>query len=98
MSYLSPEVIKSEYYKLEPDIWSLGCILYEIITLHKAFIGSNDFEVQEKIVNGNYDKNLLTAVSNCPKKLAEFVTTILNVNHKERPDIVTLNSKYIYFI
>ena len=93
MSYLSPEVIKSEYYKLEPDIWSLGCILYEIITLHKAFIGSNDFEVQEKIVNGNYDKNLLTAVS-----MAEFVTTILNVNHKERPDIVTLNSKYIYFI
>jgi NIMA (never in mitosis gene a)-related kinase len=35
--YASPEVWRDEPYTLKSDMWSLGCILYEMITLKPPF-------------------------------------------------------------
>ena len=35
--YLSPEICKQKPYNQKTDIWSLGCILYELATLKHAF-------------------------------------------------------------
>ncbi len=35
--YASPEVWKDELYDWRSDIWSLGCVLYEMITLKPPF-------------------------------------------------------------
>jgi serine/threonine protein kinase len=35
--YMSPEMIQREKYSYETDIWSAGCVLFEMITLRKAF-------------------------------------------------------------
>ena len=35
--YMAPEVINSEPYRAESDIWSLGVILYEICTGNRPF-------------------------------------------------------------
>eukprot|EP00931_Biecheleriopsis_adriatica_P091734 TRINITY_DN65614_c0_g1_i1.p1 TRINITY_DN65614_c0_g1~~TRINITY_DN65614_c0_g1_i1.p1 ORF type:complete len:531 (+),score=117.88 TRINITY_DN65614_c0_g1_i1:25-1593(+) len=35
--YMSPEVCSSEAYSYKADIWSLGCILYELCALKHAF-------------------------------------------------------------
>ena len=35
--YASPEVWRDEPYSGKSDIWSLGCVLYEIITLKPPF-------------------------------------------------------------
>lgn len=35
--YISPELCEGKPYNLKSDIWALGCILYEITTLKKAF-------------------------------------------------------------
>jgi NIMA (never in mitosis gene a)-related kinase len=37
LSYISPEQIEKSGYNSKTDVWSLGCILYEICTLDKAF-------------------------------------------------------------
>ena len=37
MLYDSPEIIKGENYSIKSDIWSLGCVLYELITKKKPF-------------------------------------------------------------
>ena len=36
---MSPEIIESEKYNSKTDVWSLGCILYEIIHLKVPFAG-----------------------------------------------------------
>jgi NIMA (never in mitosis gene a)-related kinase 1/4/5 len=48
--YLSPEVVLGQKYDYKSDIWMLGCVLYELITLRKPFEG-NFFEIVRKIVN-----------------------------------------------
>ena len=35
--YASPEIWNDEPYSYECDIWSLGCVLYEMCTLRKPF-------------------------------------------------------------
>ncbi len=38
-NYLSPELINNLGYLFKSDVWSAGCVLYEMITLKKAFSG-----------------------------------------------------------
>ncbi len=39
--YMSPEMYENKPYTTKSDIWALGCILYELCTLKRAFEGSN---------------------------------------------------------
>ena len=52
--YLSPEIIRSEGYNFKSDIWSLGCILYEMVTLRHAFDANSMKGLVLKILRGNY--------------------------------------------
>ena len=36
-SFKSPELFKGEKYSYNTDIWSLGCVVYELIFLKAAF-------------------------------------------------------------
>lgn len=38
-SYFSPEVIKGDKYDAKIDVWSFGCVIYELLTLTRAFLG-----------------------------------------------------------
>lgn len=40
-AYYSPEICVGKKYGAKSDIWSLGCVLYELLTLKKAFSGRN---------------------------------------------------------
>ena len=42
LHYMAPEVITRQQYDQKADIWSLGCILYELATLKLAF-GKNNY-------------------------------------------------------
>ncbi|MFC1858522.1 protein kinase [Thermodesulfobacteriota bacterium] len=50
-SYMSPEQLKEEMAGLEGDIFSLGCVLYELLTGKQAFSGHNYFSIMYKITN-----------------------------------------------
>ena len=45
LPYCSPEVLKGEPYNQKTDIWALGCILYEMICLKRAFDASNEHDL-----------------------------------------------------
>ncbi len=46
----SPEVCESKPYSFKSDMWSLGCVLYEMCTLQHAFNSSNLLGLVYKIV------------------------------------------------
>ena len=52
--YLSPELCEDKKYNHKSDIWALGCILYELATLHHAFDGNNLPALILKIIRGIY--------------------------------------------
>ena len=50
-SYMSPEQLKEGELTGNNDIFSLGCVLYELLTGQRAFPGENHFAIMYKITN-----------------------------------------------
>lgn len=56
LRYMSPEMLLQKKYDHSTDIWSLGCVFYEIVTLRHPFGTSsiNTIESMKNIISGNY--------------------------------------------
>jgi serine/threonine-protein kinase len=52
-SYMSPEQIKEENIDSVSDVFSVGCVLYELLSCRQAFPGENQFTVMYKITNND---------------------------------------------
>ena len=55
LSYISPEIIKGENNDEKSNIWSIGCILYELAFKKKAFSNKKYKELEHNILNIEYD-------------------------------------------
>ena len=47
--YASPEVWRDEPYDFRSDMWSLGCLIYEMCALKPPFLGKNMKELNKNI-------------------------------------------------
>lgn len=81
--YQCPEIIQAESYGEKADIWSLGCILYQMAMLRCPFEGGNPLVVAQKIVTGEYQP----LTGSFTPLLSEAVRRMLTVNAADRPDI-----------
>ena len=50
--YLSPEICQNKPYDEKSDVWSLGVVLYELITLNKPFDSESQMGLFMKILKG----------------------------------------------
>ncbi|CAF0885323.1 unnamed protein product [Adineta ricciae] len=48
--YMSPETLRYDGYNMKSDIWSLGCVLYELSVCKRAFERSNLVQTMEAIL------------------------------------------------
>ena len=78
--YASPEVWNDEAYTNKSDIWSLGCVLYEMMYLTPPFKAENMEGLYHKIIKGKYK-----ITDKYSKELNEILKLLLNVEQKERP-------------
>ena len=53
--YASPEVWKDRPYDHKSDIWSMGCVVYEMATLNPPFRAPNMNGLYHKVLRGVYD-------------------------------------------
>ncbi|RJR33417.1 MAG: cyclic nucleotide-binding protein [Desulfobacteraceae bacterium] len=81
--YLSPEQVKDEIVTFQSDIFSLGCVLYEILVGQKAFPGENSYGVLYKITSSE-PPSILSIRGDLPKVLEEIVKRSLRKNPGER--------------
>ncbi|EAY14670.1 CAMK family protein kinase [Trichomonas vaginalis G3] len=79
--YLAPEVWSGEQYNTKADMWSLGCILYEMCALEKPFTGENQKELFDKILAGHH-KEIPSMYSN---DLRHLVDGLLSMDPSFRP-------------
>ena len=50
-NYMSPEIVYEKEYNCKSDVWSLGCVIYELITLERLFDGNICFNIFHQILN-----------------------------------------------
>ena len=82
--YMAPEIIKGEKYNNKVDIWSLGCIIYELCTLNFCFIDTSIFGLCNKIVKEKHGK---IDINKYEQNLKNLIDNMLNKNYKIRPNI-----------
>ncbi|CAG5927923.1 unnamed protein product [Menidia menidia] len=68
--YMSPEQINRMSYNEKSDIWSLGCLLYELCALSPPFTAYNQKELAEKIREGKFRR--------IPYRYSEELNTLLS--------------------
>ena len=79
--YASPEVWKDKPYDNKSDVWSLGCVLYEMITLRPPFRAQNMEGLFNKVCKGQYSK----IPDRFSDDLFQVVQFLLQVNPISRP-------------
>ncbi|KAI9822938.1 MAG: G2-specific serine/threonine protein kinase [Thelocarpon impressellum] len=87
--YMSPEICAAEKYTLHSDIWSLGCIMYELCAREPPFNAKTHLQLCQKIKDGKipplphvYSPELQSVVRSCLKvdpKLRPETSTLLNL-------------------
>lgn len=91
--YASPEVWKDKPYDSKSDIWSLGCVIYEMATLKPPFRAEDMDGLFKKVVKGSYQK----IGDNFSKALSSAIKSMLQVNPANRPSasqlLINLESK-----
>ncbi|XP_072031366.1 serine/threonine-protein kinase Nek9-like isoform X2 [Amphiura filiformis] len=81
--YMSPELVRGQAYNTKSDMWSVGCVLFEILTLKRSFDASNPLKlvwgiVQKEIEMDDIDNSYSEAIKRMVKEL-------LSKNPEKRP-------------
>ncbi|RVU41000.1 PEGA domain-containing protein [Lujinxingia sediminis] len=82
-SYMSPEQVRGLHVDHRSDIFSMGVVLYELLTLERLFTGESDFETLEKIRRVEMSPPSLYN-PHIPKALEDIVLRALSGNPEER--------------
>ena len=79
--YASPEVWKDQPYDLKSDIWSLGCVIYEMCALVPPFRADDMNGLFKKVLKGQYPP----IPSHYSMDMRMLIKALLQVNPTQRP-------------
>ena len=84
--YASPEVWKDMPYGTKSDMWSLGCVLYEMAAQKPPFTAPDIQSLYRKICNGAF----LRIPPEYSNDLATVISSLLRINVGDRPSAAAL--------
>ena len=81
--YTAPEIMSDNgQYSFKSDLYSLGCIMYELATATVPFYDNNINNLVKKIMNSNYDRRPLLVYS---IEFSNIVNALLEKDPNKRP-------------
>ncbi|XP_012503855.1 PREDICTED: serine/threonine-protein kinase Nek5 [Propithecus coquereli] len=81
--YLSPEICQNKPYNNKTDIWSLGCVLYELCTLKHPFEGNSLHQLVLKICQAHF----APISPRFSRDLRSLIPQLFKVSPRDRPSI-----------
>ncbi len=83
VGYMAPEQIRGYPVDRRTDVFALGVLAYEVLTLHRAFAGGSQFEALERTMHSDL---LLPSrvVPGFPPELEEVIMTALEIDPDDR--------------
>ncbi|XP_008288587.1 serine/threonine-protein kinase Nek3 [Stegastes partitus] len=84
--YVAPEIWDNKPYNNKSDVWSLGCVLYELCTLRHPFQASSWKSLILKVCRGAYPP----LPNHLPYELQYLVKQMFKTNPKDRPSLHTI--------
>jgi serine/threonine protein kinase len=84
--YMSPEQVHENQYDEKTDIWSTGCVIYELVSLLPPFTAKNHLALAEKIIAGKIER----IPERYSEDLQEVIQAMLQVDPKARPTVEDL--------
>ena len=82
VQYMSPEQARAKNVGVRTDIWSIGIVMYELLTGHVPFSGETPSHVMVSLMEDKLAP--LRDHANVPEELDRFVAKALRKNQKER--------------
>jgi serine/threonine-protein kinase len=83
-AYMPPEQAKGKSVDKRADLWSFGCVLYEMLAGHRPFVGETISDVLAKIIERDPDWNALPAKT--PRSLRTLLRRCLEKDPRRRLD------------
>jgi mitogen-activated protein kinase kinase kinase len=80
--WMAPEVVKQTSYTRKADIWSLGCLVVEMMTGNHPFPDCSQLQAIFKIGGG---KAAPTIPDNASPEAVQFLTQTFEIDHNMRP-------------
>ncbi|XP_028940417.1 serine/threonine-protein kinase Nek5, partial [Antrostomus carolinensis] len=87
--YLSPEICENRPYNNKTDIWSLGCVLYELCALKHPFEGNSLHQLVLKICRGRFHP----VSPNYSYDLRILISQLFKISPRDRPSINSILRK-----
>ncbi|XP_075760629.1 LOW QUALITY PROTEIN: serine/threonine-protein kinase Nek8 [Pelodiscus sinensis] len=81
--YISPELCEGKPYNQKSDIWALGCVLYELASLKRAFEAANLPALVLKIMSGTF----APISDRYSPDLRQLILSMLNLDPSKRPQL-----------
>ncbi|KAK5064538.1 hypothetical protein LTR84_000371 [Exophiala bonariae] len=81
--YMAPEILRYEKYGPEADLWSVGTVLYEMITSKPPFRASNHVELLRRIEKGD-DRIKFGDEIVVSEEMKKLIRSLLKRDPKER--------------
>ncbi|KAL4435377.1 hypothetical protein ABPG74_022860 [Tetrahymena malaccensis] len=81
--YMSPEQIQEKKYNEKSDIWSAGCLLYEMAALKPPFEATNHLSLAIKIKSGKFERLPLRY----SEELQKLIESMVHIDPEKRPSV-----------
>jgi predicted ATPase len=83
IAYMSPEQARGLPVDERTDVWSLGCLLYEMLARRTAFVGTSTTDMLISIIQEE-PQPLQTYVQGVPAELAGIIARMMRKSREER--------------
>ncbi|KAG0713065.1 Serine/threonine-protein kinase Nek8 [Chionoecetes opilio] len=91
--YLSPELCQEKPYNQKSDVWALGCVLYEMLTLRRAFEAETLPALIMKIMRG-----IISPIhAHYTQEMRGFLQLLLHMDPAQRPTIAQVLAQPLVF-